>query len=231
MLAHMLVKLMLTSLLLAAAAAAAFWMGLVPQRYSPLSPLSLEKSDQWFIDWKLATLRQDRRLCRSLLKSPHIDAKPIPDNPPKDDCGWTNSVRFSALGKAEVKVAPLTCEMASALILWVNHEVQPAAMAAFGAPVESIRHLGSYSCRNIEGKHQRSEHASANAIDISGFTLAGGTQISIRRHWNGGEVKGKFLRHVHRRACRYFRVTLSPSYNAAHADHFHFDRGIFRHCR
>jgi hypothetical protein len=121
--------------------------------------------------------------------------------------------------------------MAAALTLWVAHELQPAATAAFGEPVESISDMGSYSCRNIEGRRLGSEHALANAIDISGFTLRGGRQISVLDHWKGSGPEAKFLRRVHHGACRYFRVTLGPDYNPAHANHFHFDRGIFRVCR
>lgn len=230
MLSRILSCLMLTSLLLAAAAFAAFWMGVVPQRFSPLSPLSLDKRDQWFVDWKLAALRREPGLCRSLLTPPHIDAMPIPDRPPRHGCGWTNSVKFSEIGDAKMGVHPLTCEMAAALTLWVNHELQPAAVAAFGEPVASIQNMGSYSCRNIEGRQLRSQHALANAIDISGFTLRGGRQISLLHHWKGSGPEAKFLRRVHQSACRYFRVTLGPDYNPAHADHFHFDRGVFRTC-
>jgi hypothetical protein len=61
MVARILSKLMLLFLLLAAAIFAAFWFGVVPQRFSPLSPLSLEKRDQWFVDWKLAALRRVAR--------------------------------------------------------------------------------------------------------------------------------------------------------------------------
>ncbi|MGI9478102.1 MAG: extensin family protein, partial [Hyphomicrobiaceae bacterium] len=32
-------------------------------------------------------------------------------------------------------------------------------------------------------------------------------------------------------ACHYFRVALSPAFNAAHRDHFHFDRGILWTCQ
>jgi hypothetical protein len=35
---------------------AAFWFGIVPQTFSPLSPLSLDKRDQWFVNLKLAVL-------------------------------------------------------------------------------------------------------------------------------------------------------------------------------
>jgi hypothetical protein len=77
----------------------------------------------------------------------------------------------------------------------------------------------------------RSQHATANAIDISGFTLDGGRQISILRDWTSKGPEAAFLKEVHHRACRYFRVALGPEYNAAHKNHFHFDRGAFSRCK
>jgi hypothetical protein len=224
-------KILLTFLLSAAAIFAAFWLAIVPQTFSPLRPLSLEERDQWFVDFKLAALRRDPATCKSVLKQPYVDATPIADNPPKNDCGWTNSVRFSEIDGANISVQPLTCEMAAALTLWVTQELQPAAMAMFGNPVARIDHIGTYSCRNIAGKNRRSEHASANAIDISGFTLRDGRKISVLHHWQGVRSEAKFLRRVQLAACRYFRVTLGPEFNPAHADHFHFDRGVFWTCR
>ena len=224
-------KILLAFLLSGAAISAALWLGIVPQALSPLSPLSLQDRDQWFVDLKLAALRRDPALCRSVLKQPYIDATPIADNPPKNGCGWINSVRFSNVGGANLNVKPLTCEMAAALTLWVRQELQPAALALFGSPVARIDHMGTYSCRNIEGKNRRSEHALANAIDISGFTLRDGRKISVLHHWQGARSEAKFLRQVQGKACSYFRVTLGPKYDPAHAEHFHFDRGIFWSCK
>ena len=42
---------------------------------------------------------------------------------------------------------------------------------------------------------------------------------------------GLFLARVHESACRYFRVAIGPAYNAAHRDHFHYDRGPYTACR
>jgi hypothetical protein len=224
-------KILLIFLLLGAAIFAAFWFGVVPQTFSPLSPLSLDKRDQWFVDLRLAALRRDPTLCRAILKQPYVNAIPVADKPPENGCGWANSFGFSEVGGARVSVQPLTCEMVAALALWTRYELQPAAMAIFGHPVAKVDHLGTYSCRNIEGKNRRSEHASANAIDISGFTLLDGRKISVFHHWRSTRSEAKFLRRVQRAACRYFRVTLGPEYNAAHADHFHFDRSAFWSCR
>ena len=91
--------------------------------------------------------------------------------------------------------------------------------------------MGTYRCRNIEGKSRPSEHASANAIDISGFTLKDGRKISVLHHWRDNGPEAKFLRGARVAACRYFRATLGPNYNTAHADHFHFDRGVFWACK
>jgi hypothetical protein len=217
------------------AAAGAFWFGLVPQRLSPFSPISFEDPPSWFIDPKLSALRFDPALCNAVLKQPHIDATPIPDRTTGNNCGWTNAVKFTRTGGAQIGVEPLTCEMAAALTLWVEQEVQPLAREMFGQEVVRLGDMGTYDCRNIVGnpiwKGVRSQHASANAIDISGFTLADGRQIVLLRDWKGKGPEAQFLREVHRRSCRYFRVALGPDFNSAHANHFHFDRGLMWTCK
>jgi hypothetical protein len=55
--------------------------------------------------------------------------------------------------------------------------------------------------------------------------------IGVKASWKGNGSEASFLRAVHERACRYFRVAIGPDFNAAHEDHFHYDRGIFRTCR
>jgi hypothetical protein len=95
--------------------------------------------------------------------------------------------------------------------------------------------MGSYACRNIVGakalKSFRSQHASANAIDIAAFTLEDGRTLALLRNWKGDSAEARFMKRIHARACRYFRVALGPDFNAAHASHFHFDRGLFKACR
>jgi hypothetical protein len=231
---HILSKILLV-FLLAVAAFAAFWFGLVPQRYSPFSPISLENPPSFFVDAKLAALRYDPALCQAILKQPHIDATPIADQPFKNGCGWTNAVRFSSTGGARIGVENLTCEMAAAVTLWVEYEVQPLAKEMFGQRVTSLGDFGTYDCRNIVGnpiwKGMRSQHAAANALDISGFTFADGRQISVLRDWSKNTPEARFLHEAHRRACRYFRVALGPNFNDAHKNHFHFDRGLMWSCK
>ncbi len=157
------------------------------------------------------------------------------DGPIENGCGWTNAVRLVSAGGVRASYDKIACETAVALALWLEHEVQPLAAELLGQRVAAVRSFGSYACRNIRGNplwgHRRSEHATANAADIAGFTLADGRTVGVRSHWQSTGAEGRFLREAHARACRYFRAALGPGYNAAHRDHFHLDRGPFSRCR
>ena len=100
-------------------------------------------------------------------------------------CGWTNAVRIREVGGAEIGLEQLTCETATGLALWVEQDVQPLAVAMFGSRVVWMQDMGTYSCRNIIGNkrwvNMRSQHSLANAVDIGGFRLANGKQMSISR--------------------------------------------------
>lgn len=228
-------KLLALLLTLATAFAGAFWFGLVPQSLSPFPRLSLDNGPTWFLDPRLAVLRRDPALCQSILKPPHIDAVALRDVPMKNGCGVINAVRMSSAGGARLGADKITCEMAAALALWVEYEVQPAALSAFGKRVSSIEDMGTYDCRNIIGSKifssRRSQHATANAIDISAFTLEDGKRISILKDWKGKDAEATFLRTIHAKACRYFRVAIGPEYNDYHRNHFHLDRGLGWLCR
>ena len=209
--------------------------GLLPNRWNLLAALDLAEPDAWFVDWRLAALRTDADACSKALRTPWIAATLVPDAPIKDGCGWINGVRLAEAGGAGLSVDRVTCELAAALALWLSHDVQPRAQEILGTKVASVQHFGGYACRNIKGnaawENMRSEHARANALDIAGFVLTSGRQISVVRHWTGDGPEARFLRAVHAAACRTFRVSLGPDYNEAHRNHFHYDRGLFSRCK
>ena len=212
-----------------------FRQGLVPAKYTPLPRLDLENPLPLLVDWQIAELRYDRELCRDTIQGSDIlKARQVADRPLVKGCGWTNAVRVREVGGAKFSAGQLSCQAAAALALWVQYEVQPAAERIFGQRVASMQNFGTYSCRNIIGsrfwKNRRSEHATANAIDIARFRLADGTGISVLKDWKGKDKKAEFLRAVNRGGCRFFRVTLGPEFNRAHRDHFHFDRGQLYSC-
>lgn len=221
--------------LVAAAAVAVLRQDALPTAWNPLAPLDLAEPNAWFVDWRLARLKSDGALCAQVMRAPWVQAILVPDAPLKDGCGWSNAVRMTAAGDARLRIDPATCELGAALAMWLSHVVQPTAEAMLGSRIIAVQHLGGYACRDVRGgprwARMRSEHAKANALDITGFTLAGGRQISVARHWSGDSVEARFLRAVHARACDYFRVAVGPAYNEVHRDHFHYDRGFFSACK
>lgn len=230
-----LIRMLLTGLIVGVIAIV-FRQGLLPAHLTPLPRLDLAHPMPLIVDWQIAELRYDRRLCREMIATPGIiKARQIPDKVRKNGCGWVNAVKMSAAGGASIGVSRVSCQAAAAVALWVQYVVQPEAERIFGKRVAGISNIGTYSCRNIIGnsfwQDRRSEHATANAIDIAGFRLVGGDTISVLKHWRAGGKKAEFLRAVHSGACSYFRVALSPNFNAAHKDHFHFDRGSLWTCR
>lgn len=212
----------------------AFRQGLIPARFSPLPPIDLEKPYPLLVDWQLVALGKDKQLCRKMTQQPGITARPVADQPLLKGCGWVNAVSVLSAGGALVSVRRVDCEVAGALALWIKHVVQPEALRLFGEPVVRVRHLGTYSCRNIRGarfwRNRRSQHATANAIDIGAFQLKSGKVISVLDHWRVPDDRSTFLQLVHRGACKYFHVVLGPEFNEAHRNHFHFDRGPFWRC-
>ncbi|WP_366655523.1 extensin family protein [Fodinicurvata sp. EGI_FJ10296] len=122
------------------------------------------------------------------------------------------------------------CAIALAMNEFERRILQPAAQAHFGQHITRIHHMGGYACRTIAGSRRISQHALGKAIDIGGFELADGRVINVRRHWHGPRAQSAFLRDVARGACQTFNTVLSPSTDAAHHDHFHFDLAPWRHC-
>lgn len=182
---------------------------------------------------KLSALRNDVAECRAVLRRSKIAFAVLPpagegaclrdDRTQLDDYPFTPST------------LAMTCPVAAALEIWRRDTLEPAAREIFGSRIDAVDHLGAYSCRRLYGRDTGpySEHATGNAVDIAGFQLADGTRISVLRDWNDGEAKGRFLRRVRDGGCGVFATVLSPDYNAAHADHFHFDqserwRGVCR---
>ncbi len=149
-------------------------------------------------------------------------------------CSTKNTIILQQYGITASNLGPMTCGVATQFINWSNGSVNRAALQIFGSAIARIETFGTYSCRNIAGSARRSEHASANAVDVSGFILKDGRRISVLRDWNGSRDEKRFLRQVRDDACRHFGTILSPDYNAAHKDHFHLDnaqRGFGSFCR
>lgn len=183
-----------------------------------------------FTGRKLAGLTDDYAACRAQLRSAGVRYTMLPAVKTDGKCGYADAVRFAPGGTQQIDYSParlgISCPVAAGLALWEWNILQPAAQRHFGARVETIEHLGSYSCRRLYGRGTGdwSEHATADAVDIAAFRLSDGTRISVLGDWQEGGAKAAFLHEVRTGACRLFSTVLSPDYNAAHRDHLHLDQ-------
>jgi len=224
-------------LLFVAALALAYQIGSgalkIPDRFNPWAPLVIAETPNFLTRYKLARVSQNSALCHSVLSQARMRYTPLPDRETGPGCGYSSAVRVEATSASVGEPFALSCRSAVSLAMWEHHVLQPVADAHFGQRVTRLQHFGSYACRNVYGREdaRRSQHATADALDIAGFVLGNGRRISVQNHWGSDGGDAQFLRDIHRGACGYFDSVLGPDYNAAHRDHFHFDRGSFRVCK
>jgi hypothetical protein len=217
-------------------AGGSIWAGaiVVPAHINPLAPLRVGDEVGLLTRFKLSRLERNGPECLVALRDAPVVHKPVSDRRMSEGCGFSNAVEVTRSSVAFSRSFTATCPLMVAWALFETHVLHPAARRHLGQDVARVTHLGTYACRNINHREagRRSEHASANAIDISGFVLADGRQISLEKDWTAGDLRRTaFLREVRDGACEFFDVVLGPDYNEAHRDHFHFDMGGYRACR
>jgi hypothetical protein len=210
-----------------------------PPHWNPMAPLQIAEQPGWFTRMKLDRLDRDPQQCLATLSGSAFRFEPIDDRTTGPGCGFSNAVRVSRTSVALSGPFTLSCPAAVSLALWERHSLQFAAQRNLERSVTRIDHLGSYACRNVYGREvgRRSQHATADALDIAGFRLEDGSSVRVLGDWRdadstrGDTPKARFLRDARNGACRFFDTVLSPDYNAAHADHLHLDRGRYQVCR
>jgi len=169
--------------------------------------------------------------CLARLDTQAVHYRPVAAvSPPGSRCQVDTAVRVSRVDAGLNQPAVMSCALASRLDEFEREVVQPLAAAELGRRVVRINHLGSFSCRAINGSSHLSQHALGRAIDIAGFRLSDGTTVSVKHDWSELGSKRLFLRRLARRACSYFSVVLTPDSNADHHDHIHLDIGPERLC-
>jgi len=141
---------------------------------------------QWD-DPKVADARDD---CVKLLEGVAIEYEQL-DPIKKGFCGAPAPILVKSIGADPAVVisppATMTCSLAAALATWVKDTVQPAA-SVLGSTVVKMRNASSYKCRNRYGgaNTRISEHALANAFDVSEFVFGSGQRIKVLGNWPYG---------------------------------------------
>ncbi len=171
------------------------------------------------------------RACLARLAAQEVLYRPVDSvSAPDSRCHVDTAVRVSRVEAGLNHPALMSCGLASRLDDFEREVVQPLAKAELGQRVVRINHLGSFSCRAVNGGSRLSQHALGLAIDIGGFRLSDGSTVSVEHDWREPGPKRLFLRHVARRACGFFSVVLTPDSNAEHHNHIHLDIGPDRLC-
>ncbi|QJQ94557.1 MULTISPECIES: extensin family protein [Halomonadaceae] len=224
--------------LLLGGAALALWYyeDEIPRHWHPWEPLTVDDPLTPITKWKLTQLADDREGCLAALDTApggELSYTPLADYTPVESCPLENVVRMQSSEVSFNSSFVASCPLALAWVIFERQRLQPAAQEVFGSRVSRVEHYGSFACRNIYHREggRRSEHATAEALDVAAFRLANGRRIVLLNHWHEDGEAGEFLRLARDGACDIFGNVLGPDYNQAHADHFHFGMRGFRTCR
>ena len=204
----------------------------LPPNALPWSTVQLDEEPLWFAKFQIGKLEGDSRICFEALARSRLEFRHLDDRPIRNGCGVVNRTEIVQSNIPYSAGFESTCALAAALY-WYEQRLDVLAQDYLGENIARIEHFGTYSCRNIYGRAgaRRSAHATAEAIDISGFRLENGREVSVLKHWDTDGPEGEFLRAARDEACRFFGPVLSPDYNAAHANHFHLELGRSGLCR
>lgn len=222
--------LLIVFILVAVATVGYRWL---PSHYNPFTPLSLDDPPGPITQYKLRRLTPEA--CASLLSKANqkalIRTQPVADS--AGACPLHNVVRVRDFGPVSLNSSFLaSCPLALSSALFVSQQARPLTKTWTGSELVRIEHLGSYACRNIYHRPdaRRSEHATAEALDISAFRLANGERVTILHGWRSTKTQ-PWLQALLMASCGYYGNGLGPEYNAAHANHFHLGMRGFGLCR
>jgi hypothetical protein len=225
--------LVLVLLALCAAGVAVYesWIRISPN-FLPWGEVALDAEPGWFANIQLNGLAADGAACRAALDRSTLKFTVMADRKVGQGCGFTDVVRAAATPIPFSPQPVATCSMVAGLYWW-QRRLNEIAETELKSHVVRIDQLGTYACRNINSaaEGRRSQHATANAIDIAAFHLADGRVISVLKDYGKPTPEGRFLDGAHDAACGLFNIVLGPKYNRLHANHFHLDMGGFQFCR
>lgn len=175
--------------------------------------------------------RPEAGACLAALGRSNAAFTPLPDQYFGAHCSALGAVKLVSLrsDRANLGVSnlgPVACPLAQTFAAWARFGVDRAAAQILGSPLARIETMGSYNCRTVAGTDRMSAHATARAIDVSGFVLADGRRYTVVRDWNSPDPQVRaFFATITQSACKRFGTVLGPAYNPAHRNHLHVELG------
>lgn len=203
-----------------------------PPNSLPWRPVELEAPPHWLAHWQMQRLKSDDVLCHEALSRSRLRFTSLADRKLGAACAYENVIR-SEVSPIPYNTTPNAACALTAALYWYQGRLQPIAEREMKSRLVRIDHVGIFACRNVnnEAGGARSQHASANAIDIEAFRFADGRRVSVTRDYGKATDAGNFLAAAQKQACGIFNGVLGPDYNRLHASHFHLDMGPYRICR
>lgn len=208
----------------------------LPPALNPFTPLNVTDEPSWITRYKLKRLQADPDACMAALQRAreggYIRFSRV--ERVEGNCPLSHPVRVQGFGDVRLSSSFLaSCSLALATTLFVTQDAKPLAAAELGSPLVRLDHVGSYACRNIyhRATGRLSEHATAEALDVTGFRLRDGRVITVQQAWRQTHPESLWLRQTFQRSCAWYGNSLGPDYNSAHASHFHLGMRGFGVCR
>lgn len=139
-------------------------------------------------DWSPDEIAAAEAQCDGLLASITAEATRLPAFR-EGACGAPVALRLGAIGSRQAaRLTPpavTNCAMTARLYQWLETVAQPAARTSLGADIVGLRTASAYICRNRynDPAAKISEHAYANALDISAFELSDGRLVDVKTFW------------------------------------------------
>lgn len=141
--------------------------------------------DQPTVAWSDAQVAAAKLDCAKVLSGVTLDYENLP--PLKEGlCGAPAPILVKSIGGVAIEPpATMTCALAGGVASWISKTLQPHAKAILGTQVVKLHNATSYSCRNRYGGETTplSEHALANALDISEFVFESGEKVTVLADW------------------------------------------------
>lgn len=153
-------------------------------------------------------------------------------------CGATRPLKLIRLAD-DVAISPpatTVCAMAEAIAQWSRTVVVPEAKRLMQARPKAIAIGTSYQCRtrnHVPGA-KLSEHAFANAVDVSGIQFHDRASVTIGTT-AADTPEGRYALAIQSGACASFNTVLGPGSDVEHGNHLHVDlrgrRNGYRICQ
>ena len=169
-------------LVLPSALVVGVFLRFAPPQHNPFVPLALSHKPGLASHFKVTQLERHPDACFSALDATGVLYTPLEGSPRGEACGKYAALTLDRSLTPYSATLSMTCWQTASLYIWERHVARPAATEIFGSPIARIETYGSFSCRNIAGTGRKSEHATANAVDISGFRLEDGRLINVKTH-------------------------------------------------